>query len=79
MSAIRSHSQSLAKAVSWRLVGSVDTFVVAFVLTGHPGAAGAIASTEVLTKTVLYYLHERVWLIRQWGGRKVPDDQESHD
>lgn len=55
------HFRSVCKAVSWRLLGSVDTFLVAFLLTGAPVAAGAIASLEVLTKTVLYYGHERVW------------------
>ena len=36
-------------------------------LTGHPGIAGAIASTEVLTKMVLYYFHERAWSSVGWG------------
>lgn len=58
---VSSHVRSVAKAVSWRVVGSLDTFLVAWVLTGKPGAAGAIASAEVLTKTALYYCHERVW------------------
>lgn len=55
------HGRSIAKAVSWRVLGSIDTFLIALLLTGKPVAAGAIASTEVLTKTVLYYFHERAW------------------
>lgn len=56
------HFKSVAKAVSWRVLGSIDTFVVAFLVTGHPGAAAGVASFEVLTKTFLYYVHERAWV-----------------
>ena len=53
--------RSLAKAVSWRTTGSIDTFVLAWVFSGNITLAAAIGGTEVLTKIVLYYLHERVW------------------
>ena len=53
--------RSLAKAVSWRVTGSLDTMLLSWLLTGQLGVAVAIGSAEVLTKTVLYYLHERVW------------------
>lgn len=58
---IGSHLKSAAKAVSWRLVGAIDTFVLSFLVTGHAGAAIGIVGLEVLTKTVLYYGHERAW------------------
>ena len=61
------HSRSLAKAISWRVLGSIDTFLLSWFFTGSPGAAGAIASTEVLTKMVLYYFHERAWGSIGWG------------
>lgn len=57
------HGKSIAKAVSWRALGSLDTFVVAFLFTGHAGSAGGIALFEVLTKSVLYYVHERAWVV----------------
>jgi len=56
-----SHLKSVAKAVSWRLVGAVDTFVLSFLVTGHLGMASAVVGFEVMTKTALYYGHERVW------------------
>jgi len=68
------HSRSLIKAISWRALGSIDTFVLSWLFTGNPKAAGAIATTEVLTKMVLYYLHERAWGSIGWGLRNVPDD-----
>jgi sulfate adenylyltransferase large subunit len=63
------HARSLAKAVSWRATGSIDTFLVAFVITGSPKVAGSVAVTEILTKILIYYLHERVWALVPWGKR----------
>jgi len=69
------HSRSLAKAISWRVLGSIDTFLLSWLFTSSVKAAGAIAVTEVLTKMVLYYFHERAWGSVSWGVRKeVPDD-----
>jgi uncharacterized membrane protein len=62
------------KAVSWRALGSIDTFVLGWFFTGHVGVAGAIASTEVLTKIVLYYFHERAWAAFTWGVDDTPPD-----
>ena len=64
------HSRSLAKAVSWRLTGSLDTFVISFIVTGRIGIAGSIAATELITKIALYYFHERVWAIIPWGRNR---------
>ena len=69
------HSRSVAKAFSWRALGSIDTFVLSWIFTGNPGAAGLIASTEVITKTVLYYFHERAWSSFAWGFK--PYDEQS--
>ena len=61
------HSRSLAKAVSWRITGSIDTFVLSFIITGSFKFAGSIAVTEMVTKIGLYYLHERAWGAIPWG------------
>lgn len=66
------HSRSLAKAASWRILGSIDTFLLSWLFTRSAKAAGAIALTEVLTKMVLYYFHERAWSSVQWGMRAEP-------
>ena len=65
------HSRSFAKAVSWRILGSIDTFLLSWFFTGSPKAAGAIAISEVLTKMVLYYFHERAWANVSWGFAKA--------
>lgn len=61
------HGRSLAKAVSWRLTGTADTFLISWLVTGHAATAGSIAATEIVTKIVLFYLHERAWAQIGWG------------
>lgn len=61
--------RSLAKTISWRALGSLDTLVLGYIFTGNFTIAGSIASTEVLTKVVLYYLHERGWAHIKWGHK----------
>jgi uncharacterized membrane protein len=61
------HSRSLAKAVSWRITGSIDTMVLFFLITGSVKFAAAIGLTEVVTKSLLYYLSERAWLKVSFG------------
>ena len=64
-----SRARSVAKAVSWRITGSLDTFVLGLIFTGSVRLAGSIAGTEMATKVVLYYLHERSWSAIRWGQR----------
>ncbi|MDE2079012.1 MAG: DUF2061 domain-containing protein [Patescibacteria group bacterium] len=61
------HLWSVLKAVSWRLWGSLDTFVLAFLVTGHLGTSISIGGAEVVTKITLYYIHERIWAHVGWG------------
>ena len=63
------HHRSLVKAISWRLAGSVDTLILSYLVTKNLVFAGSIASAEAITKTVLYYIHERAWTIIPWGKR----------
>jgi uncharacterized membrane protein len=63
--------RSGVKAITWRVVGTVDTFVLSLLITHKPITAASIAGFEVLTKTVLYYYHERVWNKVEWGREQV--------
>jgi len=69
---LESHPRSFVKAVSWRTVGSIDTFVLGFFFSGSAKLAGAIAGTEVITKILLFYFHERAWSLVRWGHRAEP-------
>ena len=62
-----SHFRSMVKAVSWRITGSIDTFVLSFIFTGSVKVAGSIAGAEAVTKMILYYLHERAWSAIRWN------------
>ena len=63
------HSRSVLKAISWRTLGTLDTFAISWFMTGRPDVAGSIAGMEIVTKICWYYLHERVWAIVPWGRR----------
>lgn len=65
------HSRSFAKAISWRVTGTVDTLIISLVITQSFKLAAAIGLTEVITKSLLYYLHERAWLKIPYG-RRIP-------
>ena len=63
------HTRSVLKAVSWRTLGTIDTFAISWFLTGKVAMAGSIAALELITKIAWYYLHERVWAAVRWGRR----------
>ncbi len=58
---VDSNLKSLLKTISWRVVGTIDTMVISYIITGDFTTAFSIGSVEVVTKMILYYLHERVW------------------
>ena len=63
------HSRSVLKALSWRTLGTLDTFAISWLLTGRVEIAGSIAGIEIVTKIAWYYLHERIWAAIHWGRR----------
>jgi len=61
------HYRSVVKSISWRLVGTMDTIFISWLITGEVKTALTIGSIEVVTKMVLYYFHERTWTKIKWG------------
>lgn len=61
------HKRSLVKGFTWRLLGTIDTTIISWAVTGNPLAAISIGGIEIFTKVVLYYLHERIWQNIRWG------------
>lgn len=60
--------RSVVKAISWRVLGTVDTMLVSlYVTNGEVGTSTAIASIDFVTKMILYFFHERVWNMIKWG------------
>ena len=56
-----SYKRHLAKTITWRAVGTLDTIILSWIITGNPFTGLKIGFSEVITKMVLYYFHERVW------------------
>ena len=61
-----SHGKSMLKAISWRIIGTIDTIVISCFMTGTLSLALTIGSIEVFTKFFLYYGHERIWNLIKW-------------
>lgn len=57
----QSQKRHIAKTITWRIVGTLDTIALSWFITGNPWTGFKIGLAEVFTKMVLYYLHERVW------------------
>lgn len=53
---------SIYKTISWRIIGTIDTMVISYILTGKLDIALSIGGIEVISKMVLYYVHERTWI-----------------
>ena len=63
--------RSIVKAISWRILGSIDTAFWGWFFTGSFKIAGSIALFEIVTKIALYYLHERAWALSRFGLRQL--------
>lgn len=61
------HSRSFIKAISWRIIGTLDTIFIAWLISGKFSIAFSIGAFELATKTILYYFHERLWNFIRWG------------
>lgn len=59
--------RSLVKTITWRITGSGATFGISYLISGNFIVAGSIASIQLVTNTILYFVHERVWDRIKWG------------
>lgn len=70
---LKSHKRHIAKAITWRLIGSLDTFMVSWFISGDAVIGFKIGLVESLTKILLYYGHERLWFYS-----KVAESKKRH-
>ncbi|WP_148624834.1 DUF2061 domain-containing protein [Aliarcobacter cryaerophilus] len=69
--------RSVVKTISWRTVGTLDTIIVSYFVTGNLIMAASIGSIEVITKMILYYFHERAWNRLKFGTvKQVENDYQ---
>ena len=71
---METHIRSVAKAISWRIVATLTTMLLVFVFTGNLVVSGGVGITELITKIVIYYVHERVWNAIGFGRIKEPNE-----
>ncbi|GLU42592.1 DUF2061 domain-containing protein [Allomuricauda sp. NBRC 101325] len=62
-----SPKRSIVKSISWRIVGTMDTILISWIVTGTLTLAFSIGMVELVTKMVLYFFHERIWNSIKWG------------
>ncbi len=65
------HGRTLLKSVSWRIVATSTTMLLVFLVTGNLVISTGVAFLEILVKTVIYYLHERIWNTSNFGRKKL--------
>ena len=65
-----SRTRSILKTISWRVVGTLDTIALGWFITGDPTVGLKVGGLELITKFILYYIHERLWLKNKYGTKK---------
>jgi uncharacterized membrane protein len=66
-----SYKRHIAKTISWRIIGTLDTILLSWLVTGNWKMGLTIGGIEVITKMVLYFFHERAWYkLSKFGLKK---------
>ena len=71
-----SHKRHILKTITWRVVGTIDTILLSWLISGDPFIGLGIGVAELITKMVLYYLHERVWYNIDFGIKRKNEDRD---
>jgi adenylylsulfate kinase len=72
--AVESHSRSIAKAISYRILGSAVTALIFFVLTRKGSLSLAGGALDMVLKIGAYFVHERIWNHINFGrSTKAPE------
>jgi uncharacterized membrane protein len=67
---MESHTRTLIKSITWRIIAVIVAFVVAYAFTHKPVESGGIAITANIINMIAYYIHERVWNKINFGRKK---------
>ena len=63
MSIVKRH---IVKSISWRIIGTIDTFILSFILTGSMSFGLSISGVDFFSKLLLFYFHERIWFLSKF-------------
>jgi len=64
---IEKKRRSVVKTISWRMLGTIDTIIISWLVVGNLNFAITIGGIELFTKMVLYFFHERAWNKSNFG------------
>lgn len=71
-----SYKRHVLKAISYRILGSLQTCTISYFFTGNFWVAGSIGLTEIFIKPIIYFLHERAWYKFSYFGIKNQETKE---
>jgi uncharacterized membrane protein len=60
-------TRTLVKTISWRIIATIASFIISYFIIDDIVLASSIAGIQVIFHTILYYIHERVWIGIDWG------------
>ena len=70
-----SKGRHILKTLTWRIIGTIDTIVLSWLITGSLTLGFSIGGVEVVTKMILYYFHERVWYRYDFGIEREKNNE----
>lgn len=65
-----SYKRHIMKTMTWRVIGTIDTIIIGWIISGDPLIGLSIGSVEIITKMILYFIHERIWYKINFGVKK---------
>jgi len=65
-----SKKRHIAKTLTWRVIGTIDTMLLGWLVSGDPMIGIQVGALELFTKMILYYFHERAWYRSKFGIKK---------
>jgi uncharacterized membrane protein len=68
------HKRHIAKTLSWRAIGTIDTLLFTWLISGDVEKGVSISAYTIITKMIWYYIHERVWFkssIKSYNKRHI--------
>ena len=71
---METHRRSIVKAMSWRIIATLTTFLVAYFFTKEVVLAMSIGFADAIIKVAIYYSHERLWNRISFGRKKAKED-----
>ena len=70
-----SYKRHILKTITWRIIGTIDTILLGWIISGDPTIGLSVGGAELATKMILYYIHERAWYRVDFGVKRRSKDE----